>query len=134
MIVVPALFAWLGYRAMRAQARPDRYTIRFFSDVLETIGEGYVARVSWEHVVEVKETAAGAAIVLLNERQVLIPRAQLPADHRTLIDAMPPHVRFEAIQSLPPITDPKNQSFKTVALWVVLMLAMYLAYLALGEP
>jgi len=104
--------------------------VRLFDDVLEVAGDGYVARTDWEHVTDVKESEAGVAIQIRNGPRVDIPKAMLPEDRRLLIDALPPHVRFEVV---PPAAPAKHGSAKTIALWAVLVTVLYAIYQVLRE-
>lgn len=129
-VVLPALFVWLGFRIGVPRPQPRGYTVRFFDDVLEIAGDGYVGRTEWEHVTEVKETDAGVVIEMPGGRRIEIPKAELPADRRVLLDALPAHVRFEVV---PPAAPPRQSSAKTVALWGVLMVVLYAIYQLVGE-
>lgn len=127
-ILLPALFAWLGFRV--SVARRHAMTVRFLDDALETEIDDVVGRTPWEHVTDVKETADAAVIALPFGRSVVIPKAQLPADRRVFIDAMPAHVRFEVVQAAPAA---KNQKWKTLGLWVALMVVLYWVYQVMGQ-
>ena len=124
-IVLPALFVWLGFRIGIKRPQPRGYTVRFFDDVLEISGDGYVGRTEWEHVTDVKESEAGVGIEMPGGRRIDIPKAMLPADRRVLIDALPAHVRFEVVKPAP---RPEPSRIKTVGLWLVLIAIVYAIY------
>ncbi len=127
-VALPLLFAMIGVRV--GTLRPRATTVRFFEDVLEIASTDVVHRMGWEHFTGVKETSQGVVIALPGGREIAIPLAQLPADRRVLIDALPAHVRFEVVAAAPP----KHNARRTVGLWLALIALFTIAYYLMRQP
>lgn len=116
--LLPFGFFWLGYWTVAG--RDHAFTLRARSGSLEVDHERVIERIAWELVREVRDTADGLAIPLTHGRVLRIPSALVP-DRRTLMDALPAHVKLVVDRP----QQGSGETWKTVALWVAIMLALW---------
>lgn len=123
--VVPVLFTWLGYSLAASAGRA--FTMRARASCLEISYGDVVERLEWSLIEEVKDTADGIVIPLTHGRTLHLPSALVP-DRRALMSAMPEHVKLTVERS----QQKAGETWKTVAIWIALMILFYAVTRYLG--
>jgi hypothetical protein len=117
VMLIPLVFAWLGFRITFQRQRDD--VLRILDDGLEIAGAGSTNFTAWSHVESV--VAGPGSFTTLR----FVGGGMLQVPNRELIDAIPEFVRRETVTSTEDPASKKTNTKKTVLLWLVLIVLFY---------
>ncbi len=113
VMLIPLVFAWLGFRITLRRQRDD--VLRIMDDGLEIAGGGSTNFTAWSHVESV--VAGPGSFTTLR----FVGGSMLQVPTRELIDAIPEFVPRETEHP----ASTKTSAKKTVLLWLVLIALLY---------